>query len=276
MDSTWCVSTVQGAMLQTRINEGMAHAWVPFMGLASAFDSALPSRPWRPAVTGNAFVALFDLRDWRAWVVDAHAMLHVPERQRVERHRSAGHRDRLALAYALHRLLLARALDCDADEVPIIRDAAGCPRLPGTAYSTSLSHADSGLALAISASGPVGVDMEWSARAAVLPEIADQLCHPEDRTRMAGLPWAEWNQALLGLWVRKEAFLKAAGVGLQLDMHGFAAPDNATLPLPGGDASRVRMLDAGPHWTAAVAAPPDACVATAWLRPTRLAAAGQF
>lgn len=219
--------------------------------------------------TGQVFVALLDLRDWRSWVVDAHAMLDGPERQRVSRRRSSSQRDRLALAYALHRLLLARTLACDPDEVPVVRDAAGCPRVPGTMLATSLSHADGAVALAVSATGPVGIDIEWSARAAVMPEIADRICHPDDRADMCGLPWAEWNEALLALWVRKEAFLKAAGVGLQQEMKSFAAPRNAMLELPGGGTSRVRMLDAGTHWVAAVASPPQACVQVSWLRPAR-------
>jgi 4'-phosphopantetheinyl transferase len=256
-------------MLQARINEGVRQAWTPSTAMVSAFGQSLPARDWNPATTGHVFVALFDLRDWRRWVVDAHAMLDADERQRVERRRSAAQRDRLALAYALHRLLLAHALGCEADDVPVTRDAAGCPRVPGTVLSTSLSHADGAVALAVSASGAVGIDIEWSARAAVMPEIADRICHPSDRAEMCGMPWAEWNEALLSLWVRKEAFLKAAGVGLQQEMKSFAASRNATLPLPGGGTSRLRMLDAGPHWVAAVAAPPTAPVQLSWLRPTR-------
>jgi 4'-phosphopantetheinyl transferase len=268
MDSTSCIDS-RGSMLQARLEEGVAHPWTSSLALSSAFDRALPVRAWNPVTTRQVFVALLDLRDWRSWVVDAHAMLDPEERQRVERRRSTAQRDRLALAYALHRLLLARTLGCEVGDVCVLRDAAGCPRVPGTALSTSLSHADGAVALAVSASGPVGIDIEWSARAAVMPEIADRICHPDDRAAMCGLPWAEWNEALLALWVRKEAFLKAAGVGLQQEMKSFAAPRNATIALSGGASSRVRMLDAGSHWVAAVAAPPETAVQLSWLRPAR-------
>jgi 4'-phosphopantetheinyl transferase len=256
-------------MLHARLNEGAPGSWTPFTGMSSAFNRSLPARSWNPLATGHVFVALFDLRDWRSWVVDAHGMLDPPERQRVERRRSAAQRDRLALAYALHRLLLARTLDCGAGEVPLTRDAAGCPRLPGTRLSASLSHADGAVALAVSATGAVGIDIEWAARAAVMPEIADNICHPTDRADMCGLPWADWNRALLALWVRKEAFLKATGEGLQREMKSFAAARNAILELPDGSTSRVRMLDAGVQWVAAIAAPPAASVQMAWMRPAR-------
>lgn len=256
-------------MLQLKINEGVARPWKSSTPLSMAFEQALPTRSWNPLHTGHVFVALMDLRDWRAWIIDAHAILDGPERQRVDKRRSAAQRDRLALAYALHRLLLARTLGCSTDEVPVTRDAAGCPQVPGTPLSTSLSHADGAVAMAVSASGAVGIDIEWSARAAVMPEIADRVCHPADRADMCGMPWAEWNEALLALWVRKEAFLKAAGIGLQQEMKSFAAPRNATLALPDRRISRLRMLDAGTHWVAAVAAPPESLVQLSWLRPVR-------
>lgn len=256
-------------MLQVRLEDNFAHPWTAPPGLECAFDQALPRWAWNPMETGSVLVALLDLRDWRSRVVQAHAMLDTSERLRVQRQRSTAQRDRLALAYALHRLLLARVLDCDAEDVCLTRDAAGCPRLPGTSLSTSLSHADGAVALAVSASGPVGVDIEWSARAAAMPGIAGQVCHPDDRARMSGLSWAEWTQALLALWVRKEAYLKAAGVGLAQEMKSFEAPVGAVLPLRDGQKCRVRMLEAGPHWVAAAAAPPDAPVRLAWLRPAR-------
>jgi 4'-phosphopantetheinyl transferase len=74
---------------------------------------------------------------------------------------------------------------------------------------------------------------------------------------------------LLALWVRKEAFLKAAGIGLEREMQTFPAADNAllTLPRPGGKQARLQMLDVGPYWVAAVAGSPDTSIESAWLRP---------
>lgn len=134
--------------------------------------------------------------------------------------------------------------------------------------STSLSHADRrAVAIAVTTTGPVGVDLEPASRSAVMPQVADWISHPRDD----GLDrpgTAAHNAALLELWVRKEAFLKAAGIGLSRDMHTFPAPENALMDLPEGGSSRVRMIDAGPNWVAAVAGAPGAEVTLAWLSPT--------
>ena len=169
-------------------------------------------------------------------------------------------------------LLLGKALDRDAVEVPIGRDSLGCPRLRDDLLFTSLSHAHGCIALAVTATGPVGVDLEPAARASDMPEIAGHVCHPVDAAELAAFVGPEWSAALLALWVRKEAFLKAAGIGLEREMQTFPAPDNAVLPLPrpGGKPTRLRMLDAGAHWIAAVAGPPDTFIESAWLHPASL------
>lgn len=240
--------------------------------MPEAFASALPGPNWNAAPNDRVLVGLFDLDDWQPWIPDAHALLDAAERRRVLGRRASAGRDQLALGYGLHRLLLGRVLGCNPADVPIGRDAAGCPRLSGSLLSTSLSHADGVVALAVTTTGPVGVDIEPSSRSTVMPEIASRVLHPADSAQLAGLAATRCNDALLELWVRKEAFLKAAGTGLQREMQTFAAPDDALLALPGGGIVRIRMLDAGTRWVAAVAGAPDVPVECAWLRPDRAAA----
>lgn len=235
--------------------------------LRAVFDELLALHRWDTRLADRVCVALFDLGEWLPWLTDARVIIDAAEARRADSRRNAGERDRLALAYALHRLLLGHWLGCNASEVPIGRDALGCPRLPGGVLFTSLSHASEGLALAVSTAGPVGVDIEPATRASAMPEIADRVCHPQDAIAIAGLTGEAASEALLALWVRKEAFLKAAGIGLQHDMAAFAAPDRAVLELPGGGLSQVRMLHTHSAWFAAVAAAPELVVECAWLCP---------
>lgn len=240
----------------------------PDLALREAFAIATHGPSGAPLVGHGLFVALFDLSEWSPWQEDATSILTPDEQRRVSSRRLAKDRAALAMTYALHRLLLARVLGCDASAVPLFRDEAGCPQLAGCTLSTSLSHAESrAAAVAISAAGPVGVDLEATSRAPAMHGLSDWVCHPSelDRTNAAASDLA--NEALLGLWVRKEAFLKAAGTGLRLDMCSFPAPDCAVLPLPGGGRSEVRMLDAGQGWLAAVAGAPGVSARCAWLHP---------
>lgn len=214
-------------------------------------------------------VALMEVRDWLPWLGDALTLLSASEAERVQRRRIATDRDALALAYALHRLLLGKVLGRDPTEVPLDRDERGCPRLAGGIAYTSLSHADGLVALAVTTSGPVGVDIEPAARAVVMPEIAWSVCHGSEAAELAAFVEPARGAALLAIWVRKEAVLKAAGVGLAVPMETFAAPAHPSLVLPALSAAaiQVRMLGAGDRCVAAVAGPAGVGIECRWLRP---------
>ncbi|WP_165942151.1 4'-phosphopantetheinyl transferase family protein [Luteimonas arsenica] len=233
-------------------------------GLTQAFASRLAVGGLAAAAADGVVVAVFDLGDWSAHAPQAAAIIDPTESARAARQRDPANRDALVLAYALHRLLLAQLLGCTPDRVGIHRDAKGCPRLPGDRLHTSLSHAGRCVAVAATATGPVGIDIEADARARGMHDIAARVAHPEELQSLAGLPAADRDRALLRLWVRKEALLKAAGIGLEQEMEEFMAPEGVALALPGdtfpGRTAELRMLDGVPGWSLALAAEPGAPV----------------
>lgn len=252
-------------MLQTNPNQGIASQW-RHVALHEAFDSALPAPGWHAEPGVSVHVALFDLHDWWPWLPDAYALLDPAELKRVHGRRIVMDRDQLALGYSLHRMLLAKVLDRDASDVVIGRNAQGCPRVPGSTLSTSLGRADHCLVIAVATEGPIGVDIELTEHAPVVPEVADRTCHPSD-TGIAALPGLARSEALLALWVRKEAYLKAVGTAMQRETQTFTAEDGALVALPWGGRVRVQMLDAGHLWTVALASVPQLPVVSAQLRP---------
>lgn len=228
--------------------------------LAEAFARALPADATRAAGASGVAVAVFDLAPWSAHLDVCDALIGPEAAARAARQRLPAHRDALRLGYALHRLLLAQALGRAPDAVNLLRDAKGCPRLPEDVVYTSLSHADDRVAVAVSATGPVGIDLEPSLRATDMVGIEERVAHPRERAVLAELPDAQRGRALLDLWVRKEALLKAAGIGLELEMDEFVAPPGVTLPLPGerlhGQPVRIHHVACGADWVMAVAAMP--------------------
>lgn len=222
--------------------------------------------PLQRAIT----VVLLEVHEWQPWLDDATALLSASEAGRVQRRRIAADGEALALAYALHRLLLGKVLGRDPADVPVHRDERGCPRLAGDIAYTSLSHADGLIALAVTTAGPIGVDIETRVRAAVMPEIARSVCHRSEEAELSSLDEPTRAAALLALWVRKEALLKAAGIGLAVPMETFAAPEHLPvlmLPAPFDDPIQVRMLNAGDRCVAAIAGPPGIGTEWRWVRP---------
>ena len=239
------------------------------MDLRAAFRMALPEPGWPRSSPAQVQVALFALPEWFPWLADATALLDAADLERVQRRRNARDRHELTVAYALHRLLLGARMRADAVAVPLERDALGCPRLRDTPLATSLSHAEQGLALAVTAAGPVGVDIERADRASVMPEIAPRVTHPTEVGALEDLPAADRGRRLLELWVRKEALLKAAGVGMAREMETFVAPADEPVVLspPEPQMTQLQMLDIGKEWVGAVAAPPGMSVECLWLHP---------
>jgi 4'-phosphopantetheinyl transferase len=171
------------------------------------------------------------------------------------------------------RQVLAGYLDVDPDDVRVVR--APCPRcgephgrpeldpaLGGTArLRFSLAHSRRMAVVAV-ASDPVGVDVE---ALAVRVDEADleATLHPAERRQHAALvargdAATSRRTALLGCWVRKEAYLKGLGIGLGRD------PDTVDVGLPpavpatprqrpGPDGWALVDLPAGPDHVAAAA-----------------------
>ena len=240
------------------------------MHLATAFQRALPDRDWPRLARHGVLVASTDLAPWRPWLGDAWNLLDAGQRERAQRQRRPADQESLALAYALHRMLLGEALGLDPSDVPLYRDSAGCPRIKGSRVHTSLSHAAGKVAIAVSGSGPVGVDLEPDCRAREMPGIADRICAPGELELLARLPAPERPAWLLALWVRKEAYLKAEGIGLAREMPDFQAPEElpiASETLP-GTSFRVSLLNGDPGMVMAVAAAVDSSVNSATLRPS--------
>lgn len=239
--------------------------------MASIFPETFNGTPLKCWASQGVLVSVFALEEWGACVADAFEILDARERERVLRQRRPDDRNSLTLAYALHRLLLSRITDVPVRHVPLARDAQGRPVLERMLFDTSLSHADGYVAVAVSAGGPVGVDIEPVHRAAVMPEIAGRICHGDEFLRMEAHGETRRGRALLDLWVRKEAFLKAAGVGLAREMDTFALAEGETHALHPGSAENVAvdLMALGPEVACAVTRVPGAVCAAGWLRPMR-------
>ena len=237
-------------------------------GIARGFD-AWRGRAGRSASRPKILVALAKTQPWRPWLSEASQLLDQDETERVRSRRDATDRETLTLAYALHRAMLGAVLGVHPREVALHRDERGCPRLAGDAAATSLSHADGAIAVAVAVvRARVGVDIAPSARLDVMQDIASRLCHPEELEAIEGLDEGDRASALLELWVRKEAALKATGVGFAVEPDSFALSANHTVRIQGDSRGcAVRLLAAGSRWKVAVAGPPAADVEYAWTGP---------
>jgi 4'-phosphopantetheinyl transferase len=213
-----------------------------------------------PAPRPDAVYALvFDAAGQAQWTDGAQRLLGPQERDRAARFRFGHDRTTYVVAHALWRGLLGRCLGIAPADVPLRFAASGQPQLPGTGWVTSLSHSGTLVMLAASRAAALGVDLERAPSSARLRALAGEICAPDELDSLRGVPEAAREQALLRLWTRKEALLKAAGLGLVCPPSSFSAPVGVPVALPGATTPSCVVRDLTPvqGWVAAWAAPPD-------------------
>ena len=208
---------------------------------------------------GEARVLLLESAVWARHVMAAEHLLDATEHCRAARFRFDHDRMAYVLAHALWRIALGVCLELDAVDVPLVRTPSGQPQLPGTGLATSLSHSGSWVAITVCVATTVGIDIERSPSRITLDDLLATICTPTEAEDMRRLSADMREQALLALWTRKEALLKAFGVGLSAApatlsaaTAGLVVPPAAAADLP---PCRVRDLDLPVGLVGALAAP---------------------
>ncbi len=149
-------------------------------------------------------------------------LLSRDEIDRLGRLREPADRARSATGRALLRLLVMRRVGRAAAEIAFVTRCRTCggphgkpeyvPAPGQSAVHTSLSHVGD-CVVAVEASAPVGIDVEQTA-AVAFDGFDDVALSASERRQLTELPVSERDVARTELWVRKEAVLKAHGVGL--------------------------------------------------------------
>lgn len=180
-------------------------------------------------------------------------LLAHPERLRARRFKDAAARQRFVQTRTALRCVLGRSTGRAPSQIRF-SEAAGCkPRLhpPAAALDFNVTHTD-GLALIAIADRPVGVDVE-AKTGALDPGIAQVICSTAELEHLGECDPVDRATALLRLWTRKEAALKADGRGFRCEPRLVDVRAAVVAGLPG--ALRVRDLRVGAGYVGAVCAP---------------------
>jgi 4'-phosphopantetheinyl transferase len=225
-----------------------------------------PSPPIRPILRPR------DLHVWRAVLDQSQAVVEelrevlAPEElQRARSFHFETDRRHFTVARAVLRKLLSAYLEIDHRQIALSHNEYGKPAVAEPINNLGLrfnvAHSG-GLALyAIALNRRVGVDVESVRPAFTGDEIARRYFSPNEIADLDKLPANLRHKAFFDCWTRKEAFIKAIGVGLSLPLDQFDVtvdPDEQPALLHTrwneSEASRwsLMTLDAGPGYAAAV------------------------
>lgn len=169
------------------------------------------------------------------------------ERERAGRFVFEQDRRRFITGRGRLRQILASRLGTEPAALEFETNPSGKPYLRG-GPEFNLSHSAGRAVLAVSSDGPVGVDIEALREVESAADIAaTHFCAEEAQYVLD----AETNWRFLRIWTRKEACVKAVGVGLSVSLTEF---DTRDLSRP-VQSLRVTDIDAGPGWLCAIALP---------------------
>jgi 4'-phosphopantetheinyl transferase len=140
------------------------------------------------------------------------------ERERADRIQLRTARDLFVVGRGVLRALLGCYLGMPPTEVGFSYSAFGRPwvasddkRLP---LQFSVSHSGARIALAFARNARIGIDIERIRAEADCDAIAARFFAPAERAALSSLPLADRVDAFFACWTRKEAVLKAVGLGI--------------------------------------------------------------
>jgi 4'-phosphopantetheinyl transferase len=158
------------------------------------------------------------------------ATLSSDELTRASRFHFDRHRSHFICARGVLRAILSSYLDVPPQSLIFEYGPRGKPFLAGQSgpngLQFNLSHSG-GLALVALARGlPVGVDIEREKSEIEVDSIASRYFAPAEVTGLNRYDQAARARLFFRIWSRKEAFIKALGQGLGIDLHSFEVPLN--------------------------------------------------
>jgi 4'-phosphopantetheinyl transferase len=188
--------------------------------------------------------------------------LPVEEAARAAQFYFPADQNRFIVSHASLRQILARYLHGEPSQLSFSVNAYRKPYLDGRGLEFNLSHSGDLALIAVTPIRKVGIDVEQMRPGFGTEDISRRFFSPSEVAELQSLPVEQREPAFFLCWTRKEAYIKAQGMGLTLPLDSFdvslspgePALLRATRPDP-GEAARWTLitLEVGPGYAAAVA-----------------------
>ena len=166
-----------------------------------------------PDVVHAWFATVEQLRDKSEFYWE---VLDDAERARADRFRFEKDRERFVLGHGWLRELLGLYLELDPASVVMARGVYGKPFLSENRLQFNLSDTKDAVLIAFALGNEIGADVETMTRKVDHASISAYYFTPEEIVDMSSS--GDAKRRFLELWTRKEAVLKASGVGIMDDL----------------------------------------------------------
>lgn len=163
--------------------------------------------------------------------------LSLDEIERANKFKIESVRNTYVLAHAFLRKKLADELGVKPPDVPIVIDKYGKPYLESNTLSFNISHTRKSFAIVIARKLSVGIDIEEIKENIDFRTVMESYYHENEINAIKNAIPEEKIELFYKFWTRKEAFLKAIGIGLvnslnEIDMSNvYSEVDEEFFPI---------------------------------------------
>lgn len=210
----------------------------------------------RPSLT----IPSLDADEIHVWIVSTHATpgevdaivtsLSPHEQHRAARMRQTVARHDFIAGRARVRHILGQYLQLPPQDVDVVTRIDGKPVAAGAPgwFDFSFTRCAGLHACAVARDRRIGIDIEVLGGDQDLGEVAATYAAPDEAAWIRDLPAAQQAAAVVDLWTKKEAFVKAVGTDRPLPLHGFTVPRGTSgvvaAPMSGSGGQRPWLLQA--------------------------------
>lgn len=146
------------------------------------------------------------------------------ECERATSFRNSLEKQRFVRAHVALRAILATYCSCHPAQISFGYNAFGKPHLDASAHRWlrfSIAHSADQLLCAVAKNREVGVDLERIDTAIPIDELARSFFTQREQTILQSLPLLQRQRTFFAYWTRKEAVVKAHGMGLSIPLDSF-------------------------------------------------------
>jgi len=196
------------------------------------------------------------------WLEPLRSILSSGEIYRAGRFRFDEDQMRFVITHGCLRLLLGKYIHISPDQINFQNGNFGKPHLVNCELEFNISHSGDYSLIAFAVDRIVGVDVELHRANLEIEKVAKRFFSKREITTLMNLSHEEQSNAFFSIWTRKEAYIKAHGLGLALPLDSFdvslephasnaliaTRPDKSE-----ADRWTIRSLDMGDEYSGAVA-----------------------
>lgn len=176
----------------------------------------------------------FALDKMRSRLASLKKILSSDEREKAQRALVDGLCETRLIMFGLLRECLAGFLDRDPAEIEYGYGPHGkpfiSPRQNPHCIEFNISHTENVLLIAVTKGQALGIDVERLDRCVDALELAERYFTKNEYKQLLALPEVKLNEGFFRCWTRKEAYIKATGLGLHCPLDSFEVSLSASGP----------------------------------------------